>query len=157
MLLNEIRKRICKNCKHYSKNEFYDHYGDCDNEKFEYNNYWTDNVNKSEFPKDKFLYEDYEGYSADFVVVEEFGCIHFEEKVGEEMISAEELIEYLKSDMADLMNDVKYWEHRIQISTGNKIYEGSRRSWIRSKDIALSKWEYARNILGMLEREENEK
>ena len=64
----------------------------------------------------------------------------------------EELKEILKRDMAYFMNDVKYWEYRIQATTGNQIYESSRRSWIRSKDISLSKWEYARKILGILER-----
>ena len=72
-------------------------------------------------------------------------------------MSIEELKELLKKDMAYFMYDVKHWEHRIQITTDNPIYENSRRSWIRSKDISLSKWEYARKILSILERVENEK
>lgn len=73
-------KKICKNCKYYEKEELYNHYGNCNNEKFEYNTYWSDTINVPEFPKDKLLYEDYESYSASFNVGEEFGCIHFENK-----------------------------------------------------------------------------
>ena len=69
----------------------------------------------------------------------------------------EELKELIKRDMACFMNDVKHWEHRIQLTTDNPIYERSRRSWIRSKDISLSKWEYARKILNILERKTDEK
>lgn len=67
-------------------------------------------------------------------------------------MSEEELKELLKRDMEYFMNDVKHWEYRIQATTGNQIYESSRRSWIRRKDISLSKWEYARKILRILER-----
>ena len=66
--------------------------------------------------------------------------------------SEEELKEFLKKEMEYFMEDVKYWEHKIQATIGNPIFEDSRRSWIRSKDIALTNWEYARKILGMLER-----
>lgn len=73
-------------------------------------------------------------------------------------MNKEELKELLKRDMEYFMNDVKHWERRIHLTTDNSIYENSRRSWIRSKTISLSKWEYARKILNILESEaENEK
>lgn len=70
-------KKICKNCKYYEKGEFYNHYGTCSNEKIEYNDFFSDIINKPEFAKDKLLYADYEGYNASVDVGEEFGCIHF--------------------------------------------------------------------------------
>ena len=69
---------ICKNCKFFQKNEFEwrsKKYGYCNCKKFEYGT-----SGKKEKYKDKLYFKDYEGYSADFEVGEEFGCIHFEEK-----------------------------------------------------------------------------
>ena len=69
-------EKRCKNCKYfirenevlYSKNE-----NTCTNPHFKYTG------DLSEINSDDLSYSDYEGYSADFSVGEDFGCIHFEE------------------------------------------------------------------------------
>ena len=68
----------CKNCKYFQRNtEPYDNnnFGECSCDKFVYDSY----INEKE-ETDKLFYWDYESYSADFNVGENFGCIHFEEK-----------------------------------------------------------------------------
>lgn len=50
------------------------------------------------------------------------------------------------------MNTVKHFEHRIQLSTDKPEYESSRRSWIRSKTIALTEWEMIRMFKAKLDR-----
>jgi hypothetical protein len=75
-------KKICKNCKYYTK--IYEFYGACSNQKMEYESAFCyekiKRIKNSEIEKDKVFYMDYEGYSADIDVGEEFGCIHFEKK-----------------------------------------------------------------------------
>lgn len=74
-----VNKKVCKNCKYYSKGEFTKFYGNCSNPKFEYEiASFYEKYHKGPKFKDKLFYMDYEGYSADFEVGEEFGCIHFE-------------------------------------------------------------------------------
>ena len=69
-------EKICKNCKHfgYLENIVNSNYGECNCNKFEYGG-------ASEMEEtDKLFYSDYEGYDANFMVGENFGCIHWEKK-----------------------------------------------------------------------------
>lgn len=63
-------KKICKNCKYFSRDED-ENYGYCENENFVYDG---DVGNR---PINGLTYADYEGYAACVYVGEEFGCIHF--------------------------------------------------------------------------------
>ena len=77
--------KLCKNCKHFKRNNDNIHstkYGECNCNKFVYgtsfehsNSKYNDFSNKA----DELLYQDYENYSANFEVGENFGCIHWEE------------------------------------------------------------------------------
>ena len=59
----------CKTCKFYSPDGD-DTYGECESPKFEY-------IDIGDMPEDDMLaYCDYEGYSANFEVGQNFGCIH---------------------------------------------------------------------------------
>ena len=72
-------QKICKVCRWWTvfkdgyllKN--YPHFGNCSNQI-----YWE---SQGDVPKDvKFIYWDYEGYSAGFYTHETFGCIGWEER-----------------------------------------------------------------------------
>lgn len=75
----------CSGCKYFKelddnrfyKKEYQNTYGECNNEKFEYNDDFDYNEKKE---TDKLLYQDNEHYSAWFLVGRNFGCIHWEEK-----------------------------------------------------------------------------
>lgn len=75
----------CYECKYFkkldddswNKKKYQNTYGECDNKKFEYKDDFDYNKRKE---TDKLLYQDYEGYSAYFLVGCNFGCIHWEEK-----------------------------------------------------------------------------
>ena len=80
------QKNKCKNCKYFErhKEEYYcNKYGYCNCTKFVYGTSFIhidEHYNDYDKTKaDELLYEDYEGYNADFEVGENFGCIHFEE------------------------------------------------------------------------------
>lgn len=81
-------ERICKNCKYWKRDCDLECYGTCDNPSFEYESAYCYERHKKEqdkpILKNKLFYMDYESYSAGFETGEEFGCIHFENKVGEE-------------------------------------------------------------------------
>lgn len=75
---DEIKK--CKKCKYFKRNDGkYNSkkYGECISNKFEYG---TSSDYKDKPDTDKLLYMDYDWYSADFEVGENFGCIHFKSK-----------------------------------------------------------------------------
>lgn len=104
-----MQKHICKNCKYYFK--FVDKpykpqkYGDCNCEKFEYEEYGNyKNI------KDKLVYSDYEGYSAYFYVGEEFGCIHWKQK--DENTILDRMFELLKDGETHTYTEIaeKVWE-----------------------------------------------
>lgn len=68
----------CKNCKYFKRNKDNyrsEKYGECSCDKFAYDS-WISEKEET----DKLFYWDYEDYSANFNVGENFGCIHFEEK-----------------------------------------------------------------------------
>lgn len=74
----------CKDCIYFKpiKEKYPDidrknKYGDCKCNKFIYDVYSSDEERERMGKGDCFLYEDAEGYSAWFVVGEDFGCIHF--------------------------------------------------------------------------------
>lgn len=69
----------CKTCKHWerlteaSDVRYYGPYaGNCASDKFVYGD--------GNVPADSLVYYDNEGYHADFVTGEDFGCIHWETK-----------------------------------------------------------------------------
>ena len=88
----------CKDCKYFKRHDENDRYtkyrwnkyGQCTNEHIEYgeSNYVgnIDAYSKRErvIATDYLLYQDYERYSADCEVGEDFGCIHFVKKKTEE-------------------------------------------------------------------------
>lgn len=68
----------CKKCKYWTRiSEKYadKRYGNCNCEKFIYDDVCSDNIPK--LKNDCLLYSDYESYRADFETGENFGCIHF--------------------------------------------------------------------------------
>lgn len=78
-------KKLCKNCKYFERNKESYHsnkYGECSCNKFVYGTSFIHNEEKyNDFSNeaDTLLYQDYEGYSADFEVGENFGCVHWKE------------------------------------------------------------------------------
>ncbi len=64
----------------------------------------------------------------------------------------QKLIKKLEKDMQDNIETVKYYENAIQ----NNPNATDRKSWLRSKTIALTKWETEKEILKILKGESNE-
>lgn len=81
---------ICKNCEYfYDRGDgdatafapYHKYYGKCSCPKFRYRGFLDENEENGE--KDGLVYNDHEGYDADFDVGIEFGCKHFKPKKGE--------------------------------------------------------------------------
>jgi hypothetical protein len=74
-------EKICKNCQWYEakKHQYRAIYGGCKNKYFQYGGRMED----EEYPVEAngLLYWDVDSYGAGFDVGENFGCIHWEEKV----------------------------------------------------------------------------
>lgn len=66
-------KKLCKNCRHWERNE-QTLEGRCESEKFVYQE-------AEQNSSDHLVYWDYESYSAGFRTAENFGCIHFQKKL----------------------------------------------------------------------------
>lgn len=58
----------------------------------------------------------------------------------------QKLIKKLEKDMQDNIETVKYYENAIQ----NNPNATDRKSWLRSKTIALTRWETEKEILKIL-------
>ena len=61
------------------------------------------------------------------------------------------IIEFYIKERDIALEEVKWWEKNIQNSIGKKELESSRKSWIRGKTIALTKYECFRNFINILE------
>ena len=75
----------CKDCKYFKRNTDEFHlktFGECKNEdKIVYGDTRDDVAYRTNvYENDMLVYRDYEWYSAQVEVGEEFGCIHFEKK-----------------------------------------------------------------------------
>jgi hypothetical protein len=67
------KKNTCGKCAHWTRIEFGEpHAGKCASDKFIYGD---------QPPKDGLTYWDYESYKAGFETGEDFGCIHFSDRV----------------------------------------------------------------------------
>lgn len=67
------RNRLCKNCRFFKKNPTEEiGQGECYNSKLLYSSHVKS--------QDELAYMDYEGYYAELIVGENFGCIHFQER-----------------------------------------------------------------------------
>lgn len=82
----------CKECQYWKRNkpkttgypgyveeynEFMVHFGTCAHEAFVYDSIWQE---REDLPKNGLVYEDYEGFAANFQTGEDFGCIHGEKE-----------------------------------------------------------------------------
>jgi len=79
----EVHKDTAKLSK---KESFMIEYGLCERNKIKYrrpSDYFLEQVENGEKPSlgDEMIYWDYEGYSANYLVGPEFGCVHFEKKL----------------------------------------------------------------------------
>lgn len=73
----------CKECKYFERNTEKwknNKYGECNCDKFLYNECLNEEEKERVKNNDMLLYTDYEGYLATFEVGENFGCIHFKSK-----------------------------------------------------------------------------
>ena len=90
-------RKICKNCKYWKRLESYK-VGFCKNKNFIYrfdekydifdkDGNLIDSGLKYDTPgiKNKLIYYDYDEYTAGFVTGEEFGCIHFKQKLSKDI------------------------------------------------------------------------
>jgi hypothetical protein len=79
-------QKLCKNCKHFKRHKDSCQsikFGHCVCSKFVYGSAYEQTKKEDNDFSDEaneLLYEDYEGYNADFEVGENFGCIHWEAK-----------------------------------------------------------------------------